>query len=201
MIYLIRHGQTEMNSVGRFQGRLDSPLTPLGEAQARRLGARLKTLSAELGGEWAIEASPLGRTRRTAQLIAESLGLPVRRHDERLTEVDFGSWEGLTRDEIVALRPDLMLSKAFFLLNPEGESYESLSGRVRSWMEEADAASENRIAVTHAGAGRMMRGLYLGLAQAEMRALDTPQDVLFRFADGRIERIECAPLPSEVSGG
>jgi broad specificity phosphatase PhoE len=127
--------------------------------------------------------------------------LPVRRHDERLTEVDFGSWEGLTRDEIVALRPDLMLSKAFFLLNPEGESYESLSGRVRSWMEEADAASENRIAVTHAGAGRMMRGLYLGLAQAEMRALDTPQDVLFRFADGRIERIECAPLPSEVSGG
>jgi broad specificity phosphatase PhoE len=201
MIYLIRHGQTEMNSVGRFQGRLDSPLTPLGEAQARRVGARLRSLSAELGGEWAIEASPLGRTRRTAQLIAESLGLSVRRHDARLTEVDFGSWEGLTRDEIVTLRPDLMLSKAFFLLNPEGESYESLSGRVRSWMEEADAASENRISVTHAGAGRMMRGLYLGLAQAEMRALDTPQDVLFRFAGGRIERIECAPLPSEVSGG
>jgi broad specificity phosphatase PhoE len=201
VIYLIRHGQTEMNSAGRFQGRLDSPLTPLGEAQARRVGARLKTLAAELGGDWAIEASPLGRTRRTAELIAESLGLPVRRHDERLTEVDFGSWEGLTRDEIVTLRPDLMLSKALFLLNSEGESYESLSGRVRSWMEEADAAPENRVAVTHAGAGRMMRGLYLGLGQADMRALDTPQDVVFRFSAGRIERVECPPLPSELAGG
>jgi probable phosphoglycerate mutase len=200
MIYLVRHGQTEMNRAGRFQGRLDSPLTPLGEAQARRVGARLKALTAELGGKWTIEASPLGRTRRTAALIAESLGLPVRRHDPRLTEVDFGSWEGLTRDEIVALRPDLFETRAFFLLNPEGESFESLRARVRSWMEEADAAAEHRIAVTHAGAGRMMRGLYLGLGQAEMRALDTPQDVVFRFAEGRIERIECAPLPSELPG-
>jgi len=200
MIYLIRHGQTEMNRVGRFQGRLDSPLTPLGEAQARRVGARLRALVAEHGGDWAIEASPLGRTRRTAALIAESVGISVRGHDERLTEVDFGSWEGLTRDEIVALRPDLFESKAFFLLNPDGEDYGSLSERVRSWMEEADAAAENRIAVTHAGVGRMMRGLYLGLAQAEMRALDTPQDAVFRFAGGRIERLECPPLPSEGPG-
>jgi broad specificity phosphatase PhoE len=200
MIYLVRHGQTEMNRAGRFQGRLDSPLTPLGEAQARRVGARLKAVAAELGGDWVIEASPLGRTRRTAELIGESLGLPVRRYDQRLAEVDFGSWEGLTRDEIVALRPDLFETKAFFLLNPEGESYESVSARVRSWMEEADAATEHRIAVTHAGAGRMMRGLYLGLGQAEMRALDTPQDAVFRFAGGRIERFECAPLPSELPG-
>ena len=68
MIWLVRHGQTEMNSVGRFQGRLDSPLTPLGEAQARRVGAQLRALAADLGGVWAIDASPLGRTRRTAAL-------------------------------------------------------------------------------------------------------------------------------------
>ena len=55
MIWLMRHGQTEMNKLGRFQGRLDSPLTQLGEDQARRLGARLKALAAEVGGEWAIE--------------------------------------------------------------------------------------------------------------------------------------------------
>ncbi len=201
MIYLIRHGQTEMNSVGRFQGRLDSPLTPLGEMQARRVGSRLAALAAERGGDWAIEASPLGRTRRTAELISERLGLPVRRHDDRLTEVDFGSWEGLTRDEIVALRPDLFETRAFFLLNPDGESFAALSARVRSWMEEADAAPENRIAVTHAGAGRMMRGLYLGLDQRDMRALDTPQDVVFRFAGGQIERIPCPQLPSEVAAG
>ncbi len=68
-------------------------------------------------------------------------------------------------------------------------------------MEEADAVAENRIAVSHAGVGRMMRGLYLGLDQREMRALDTPQDVVFCFSAGRIERLECPPLPSEVAGG
>jgi broad specificity phosphatase PhoE len=196
MIYLIRHGQTEMNRVGRFQGRLDSPLTPLGEEQARRVGARLKALMAEVGGGWAIDASPLGRTRRTAALIAAESGLGVRRYDERLAEVDFGPWEGLTRDQIVALRPDLAEAKAFFLRCPEGESFEALSERVRSWMDEAEACGEPRVAVTHAGVGRMMRGLCLGLTLDEIRALDTPQDVIFRLQAGRVERIECAELPS-----
>ena len=117
----IRHGQTEMNKVGRFQGRLDSPLTELGEAQARRVGVRLRALAAEVGGDWVVDASPLGRTRRTAELVAEGMGLAVRRHDPRLAEVDFGPWEGLTRDEIVALRPDLAEAKAFFLRCPDGE--------------------------------------------------------------------------------
>ena len=124
MIWLVRHGQTEMNRVGRFQGRLDLPLTELGEAQARRVGARLQAPAAEVGGDWVIDASPLGRTRRTAALIAEVTGLAVR-HDPRLAEVDFGPWEGLTRDQIVALRPDLAEAKAFFLRCPEGESFEA----------------------------------------------------------------------------
>jgi broad specificity phosphatase PhoE len=195
VIWLVRHGQTEMNRVGRFQGRLDSPLTELGETQARRVGARLQRLAAEVGGDWVIDASPLGRTRRTAALIAEVTGLAVR-HDARLAEVDFGPWEGLTRDQIVALRPDLAEAKAFFLRCPEGESFEALSGRVRSWMDEAAAAPEHRIAVTHAGVGRMMRGVCLGMTLDEIRALDTPQDVVFRLADGAVERFECAALPT-----
>jgi broad specificity phosphatase PhoE len=199
MIYLIRHGQTEMNRVGRFQGRLDSPLTPLGEAQARRVGARLKALADEIGGDWAIDASPLGRTRRTAELVAEAMGTAVRRHDPRLAEVDFGPWEGLTRDQIEALRPDLAGATAFFLRCPDGESYEALSARVRSWMAEADAAAEHRVAVTHAGVGRMMRGICLGLTLDEIRALDTPQDVVFGLHRGEVERIACAALPSEAA--
>ena len=199
MIYLIRHGQTEMNREGRFQGRLDSPLTSLGEHQARRVGARLKVLAAEIGGDWVIDASPLGRTRRTAELVAAEMGLAVRRHDPRLAEVDFGPWEGLTRNEIVALRPDLAEAKAFFLRCPDAESFEQLNARVRSWMDEAEAAHEHCVAVTHAGVGRMLRGLCLGLTLDEIRALDTPQDVIFRLSQDGIERFECATLPSAAA--
>jgi hypothetical protein len=63
-------------------------------------------------------------------------------------------------------------------------------------MAEADAAGEHRIAVTHAGVGRMMRGLRLGLSLEELRELDTPQDAIFHFVADRVERVECAPLPS-----
>jgi broad specificity phosphatase PhoE len=199
MIWLIRHGQTEMNKVGRFQGRLDSPLTELGEGQARRVGARLRALAADVGGAWAIDASPLGRTRRTAELVAEAMGLAVRRHDPRLAEVDFGPWEGLTRDEIVALRPDRAETEKFFLRCQEGESYEALTSRVRSWMEEAMAGDGHVVAVSHAGVGRLMRGLCLGLTLDEIRALDTPQDVVFRLSPGRVERFECAAFPSEMT--
>jgi probable phosphoglycerate mutase len=127
------------------------------------------------------------------------MGLAVRRHDPRLAEVDFGPWEGLTRDEIAALRPDLAEVKAFFLRCPDGESFEALSARVRSWMEEAEAADAHHVAITHAGVGRMMRGLRLGLTLDETRALDTPQDVIFRLSPDGVQRFECAALPSAAT--
>lgn len=104
--------------------------------------------------------------------------------------------EGLTRDEIVALRPDLADIRALFLRNSDGETHEQLSGRVRAWMDEALASPEHRVAVSHAGTGRMMRGLHLGLSVDELRELETAQGVIYRFLEGRIERIECAALPS-----
>jgi probable phosphoglycerate mutase len=200
VIWLVRHGETEMNRQGRFQGRLDAPLTELGEAHALKVGAHLRALMQTEGGAWSLDASPLGRTRRTAALIAEQTGLEVRRFDDRLAEVDFGDWEGLDRDGIVALRPDLAGFTKFFLRNPNGETHAQLSQRVRSWMDEALATPDQRIAVSHAGVGRMMRGLVLGLAVEELRELDTPHDVIFRIGEGRVDRFECAPLPSAGVG-
>jgi broad specificity phosphatase PhoE len=153
VIWLVRHGQTEINRVGRFQGRLDSPLTELGETQARRVGARLRALAAEVGGAWAIDASPLGRTRRTAALISDGMGLAVRRHDARLAEVDFGPWEGLTRDQIVALRPDLAEAKTFFLRCPEGESSRrSAGGCAPGWTKPTPTPSTGSPSPTPASA-------------------------------------------------
>jgi len=56
------------------------------------------------------------------------------------------------------------------------------------------------IAVSHAGAGKVLRALYLGLNIEAARQLETPQDAVYRLHGGRIERLECAPLPSAVRG-
>lgn len=93
-IFLVRHGETEWNRVRRYQGWLDSPLTLDGIAQAEAVGRLLSRIPEAAGS--AIVASPLGRARHTAAIIAESLGdalghpRPIR-FDERLREISLGS--------------------------------------------------------------------------------------------------------------
>src|SRR3954452_15944987 len=70
-VLLVRHGETEWNRARRYQGWLDSPLTPEGIAQARAIGRRLRLLPEAANA--AILASPLGRARHTAEIIAEAL--------------------------------------------------------------------------------------------------------------------------------
>src|SRR5580704_4756603 len=121
MIYLIRHGQTEFNAEDRVQGRVDSPLTALGVAQARAIGERLRSLKAEAGeGAWRVEVSPLGRARRSAEIIAKAAGLPPPRIDPRLVEVDYGQLEGLTRSEIDARWPQFAGVAGIFGQAPGG---------------------------------------------------------------------------------
>src|SRR5690349_6839335 len=109
-VLLVRHGETEWNRARRYQGWLDSPLTPQGIAQAEAIGRRLRLLpEAEAT---AILASPLGRARHTAAIIAECLSddrlhrRPIR-FDERLREISLGSWDGLDKREIRRRAPEL----------------------------------------------------------------------------------------------
>jgi broad specificity phosphatase PhoE len=201
MIYLIRHGQTEFNREDRVQGRVDSPLTALGREQARAMGARLAALVRDEPGEWRLETSPLGRARQTAAILAEIAGLPEPRIDERLIEVGYGVFEGLTRDEVDAGWPEYVGMNGIFGRAPDGESFEALSARVGDWLAEAQArpAHQRSVAVTHAGVSRTMRGLYLGLDVEAMRRMDKPQGVIFRLAGARVELLECAPLPSAAA--
>ncbi len=99
-LLLVRHGETEWNRLGRFQGHTDIALNDEGRRQARVLAAGLsgRTISA-------VAASDLSRARETAQIIADSLGLPLVCVDHALRERSYGAFEGLTREECAARFP------------------------------------------------------------------------------------------------
>ncbi|MBY4838870.1 2,3-diphosphoglycerate-dependent phosphoglycerate mutase GpmB [Pantoea sp. DY-15] len=97
-VYLVRHGETVWNAARRIQGQSDSPLTEKGELQAQQVGERVKSL-----GITHVIASDLGRTRRTAEIIADACGCTVTL-DARLRELNMGCLEqrpldGLTEEE------------------------------------------------------------------------------------------------------
>jgi len=92
-VLLVRHGQSEWNAAGRWQGQADPPLSDVGRAQAR-VAARA------LGAVDAIFASDLQRAAETAAIISGELGVGPVIIDERLRERDAGEWSGLTRAEI-----------------------------------------------------------------------------------------------------
>lgn len=93
---LIRHGESEWNATGRWQGQGDPPLSPLGRDQVVRLATSLEGDEID-----AIVASDLARAAETAEIVADRLGLRVSA-DPRLRELDVGRWSGRTRREIEA---------------------------------------------------------------------------------------------------
>jgi probable phosphoglycerate mutase len=94
--YLVRHGETDWNASGRWQGYADIPLNDAGRDQARRLAARLLRERASLD---AIYSSDLQRSWETAAIVGEALGVaPQPLH--ALREIDVGSWSGLTVQEV-----------------------------------------------------------------------------------------------------
>jgi probable phosphoglycerate mutase len=124
---LLRHGETAHSGSRRFSGIGDLPLTERGEAQARRVAARLRD-EPRLD---AIVSSPLPRAVATATVISEAVGVAVTKNDD-LKETDFGEWEGLTFDEA---REKWSTDLARWLVDPEfappgGESIAATSRRV-----------------------------------------------------------------------
>ena len=91
-LYVTRHGETEFNAQNRISGVTDILLTENGIAQAREMAQKAK----EYGDIQRIIASPLKRAQMTAQIVGELLGLPIQT-DARLTEWDYGSFEGRDR--------------------------------------------------------------------------------------------------------
>ncbi len=194
MIYLVRHGETEWNRTGRMQGRLDSPLTPRGEAQARAVGGTLRGMAVD---DFEMVASPLGRTRATAAIIAQALGRDPETivTDPRLQEMTWGDWDGMTRAEIDASDPaawaQRMAGKWDYSPPGGGESYAMVAKRVTDWLAERDP-DRPLIVISHGGTGRVVRGLYARLTPVETLAQEEPQDAFYLLRDGQIGRIDTA---------
>jgi broad specificity phosphatase PhoE len=189
VILLVRHGETEWNLVRRYQGWGDSPLTARGVAQAEAIGWRLAGLREAQGVP--VIASPLGRARRTAELIQAARGdtTPIR-FDERLKEISVGSWDGLDRREIETLRPGIFDGAGrheWYFRTPDGETYDEFAGRIGRWL--AEIGDSSVIVVAHGIVTRVLRGLYAGLPRPVALSLPVPQGVIWRLADGRIEEI------------
>jgi 2,3-bisphosphoglycerate-dependent phosphoglycerate mutase len=148
-VIMVRHGQTRWNCELRFQGQSDSPLSELGECQARAAGARLATMKID-----ALYSSDLGRALRTAQLIAGQTGHEIV-VDARLRERNFGIFEGLTIEEIEARHPEVLVQwrtrDAQYAI-PGGETAHSIYERMVACLDDlADRHAGRTIAVVSHG--------------------------------------------------
>jgi probable phosphoglycerate mutase len=165
-ILLARHGETDWNREGRFQGRADPPLNETGRAQAAELASELKGV--ELA---AVYSSPLRRALETAEAVAAEHGLePVA--VDALREVDVGSWQGLTRAEIEARFPEQFARWLDYDQGWEdGESYEGMGRRAVAVLLELAAAHEGEriLAVTHGGPIRAAFAFADGTSHADAR--------------------------------
>ncbi len=104
-VLLIRHAETDWTAAGRYQGRQNPPLSPAGQAAARRLARQIA--DGQSGGRdiALVLSSPLARARETAEPIAAATGARLLT-DPRLVELDYGDWEGLTQAEVKARWPE-----------------------------------------------------------------------------------------------
>lgn len=138
-VYFIRHGETDWNREGRFQGSRDIPLNDEGRAQARRLAEAWKAPVD------AVVSSPLGRARETAEILAASRNLPLAGVDRRLVERHYGLAEGLTLVDRRLRFPDGTI--------PGVEEPVTIRARARHYLDAlADEYPGRRVAVlSHGG--------------------------------------------------
>lgn len=158
-LYLLRHGQTQWNNDLRIQGQLDSPLTLLGQSQAKRQAHTLFRLRPLLGHH-TLWASPLGRAQETAKLAFD--GAPYTT-DARLAEIHCGRWEGSTHNERLDHDPDTAdkfeTEFEMYANTPDGERLPELAARIVSFLNALDAPS---IIVSHKITLVVMRALLTG---------------------------------------
>ena len=182
--YLIRHGQTDWNVEGRFQGSIDIPLNDTGRGQAKRNGLAFKKDLPNVTG-WRFISSPLSRARETMEILRSNAGLDPYTYnlDPLLREVSYGDWERQTVEEISAINPEGISERAinkWGFVPPNGESYMMLADRIRAVLSSLDCPT---VITAHGGVLRAVYYLIDAMDPEEAAIAEVPQD-RFLFVDG-----------------
>jgi probable phosphoglycerate mutase len=158
-LLLARHGETDWNRDGRFQGHADTSLNTRGREQARALADELPDVDV-------IYSSDLARSMETAEIVGERLGVEVR-VDPRLRERSFGSWEGLTGIEIEQGSPAAYArwrSGEGFGAD-DAETHEAFAARIEAFLADVleRHPGETVLVIAHGGSIRVIQAVGTGL--------------------------------------
>ena len=173
-IYFIRHGETDWNLEGRLQGQKDIPLNDLGRVQAEEAGRRLRSIAPHYE-DLAYVASPMRRTRETMEILRGAIGLHPGSYklDDRLIEITFGAWEGMTWKEVRKAEPQLAAlrerDKWNYVPPGGGESYAMLVDRIHPALEDI---TRDTVIVAHGGVARAFLALRCGISSRQAASMD-----------------------------
>lgn len=165
-IYIVRHGETDWNREGIYQGQTDTPLNENGKETARELGIFLSRIKFT-----AIYSSDLLRTKETAEIINNFLNVPIY-YTQDLRELDFGEWTGKSIWEMNEKDPELFRKwqeDPWNISPPGGETFRELTERVMKILESIFERhnGDNILVVSHAGP---IKAMIFGLISATGKA-------------------------------
>jgi len=193
VLYYIRHGETDLNSQGRLQGRRDTALNAHGRRQAAECGVLLGDLFARYhrqAQDFKYISSPLKRARETMEILRATLSLQALDYevDARLIEIAYGEWEGLTLQEIETRDASVLSARErdkWDFAPPGGESYRELADRIDDWYSSLAA---DTVVAAHGGGVRALMAILNIVSEEEATHAQIGQGVVYVFADGKMSR-------------
>lgn len=149
-IFIVRHGETDWNREGIYQGQMDTPLNEKGRDDARKLAVALSKIRFSY-----IYTSDLKRAKETSEIINEYLNVPTF-YKRELREMDFGRWTGISVFDMERIDPDLFKrwrDNPWDVSPPDGETFKDLTERVVKTIEDIfhKHRDENILVVSHGG--------------------------------------------------
>lgn len=189
-LILVRHGQTQWNSVSRVQGRTDIPLNEKGRLQAEAIAKRLEGRAFD-----AVYASPLSRARETAEAITKRCGGTVVL-EEDLIEIQFGKWEGMTSAELDRAYPELFkdwgwIERPEDCLRMEAESQHEIVTRSLRFMRQIETrhgSNAQILVVGHTMPTKIIIAHFIGLPYNRIRSLRIENCAYNELETGHEER-------------